>query len=353
MTDKVEISVEATECLKTKMMGVNIGSNYISITDVLKTIDSMTEKPGELKWGVGNKKFRWDGNSITGQHEPEDGVVIFDIDPSGRIYKIATLSITRWVSESSLSEIVPVVGMPDIPTIVCLCGSTRFSDAFRQANLNETLIGNIVLSIGCDFKSDDAIGLDDDAKVRLDELHKRKIDLSNEVLIINVDGYIGESTQSELDYAKKLGKKIRYLEPAEEPLKVGDDIIGIEYNAHEEKLYRIETSGECIDFPAGFSVRDCITGEGLRMHKDSIVRLATHDDWIVEIDGVKWRAIWGQYSSGGNSPYYERLTVSYKTEGRCGWYDIGADYNNSEAHNKAMKQLCKKLGIPIKPFKEE
>src|SRR5205085_10771505 len=69
------------------------------------------------------------------------------------------------------------------PIIVCLCGSTRFGEAFRKANLEETLAGKIVLSIGCDFKSDDALGLTEADKERLDELHLRKIDLADEVLI--------------------------------------------------------------------------------------------------------------------------------------------------------------------------
>ena len=98
------------------------------------------------------------------------------------------------------------------PTIICLCGSTRFYEEFRKANLKETLNGKIVLSIGCDFKSDDALNLTDKDKERLDELHKRKIDLADEVLILNKDGYIGESTRSEIEYAEKHNKKIMYLE---------------------------------------------------------------------------------------------------------------------------------------------
>ena len=100
------------------------------------------------------------------------------------------------------------------PTIVCLCGSTRFGEAFRKANLEETLKGKIVLSIGCDFKSDDALGLTEDDKKRMDELHLKKIDLADEVLILNVGGYIGESTRRELEYAKRNGKSIRFLEEA-------------------------------------------------------------------------------------------------------------------------------------------
>lgn len=100
----------------------------------------------------------------------------------------------------------------EIPVIVCLCGSTRFSETFRAANLRETLAGKIVLSVGCDFKSDQALGLTEGDKKRLDELHKRKIDLADEVLVLNVGGYIGDSTRSEIEYAIRHGKHIRYLE---------------------------------------------------------------------------------------------------------------------------------------------
>ena len=88
-------------------------------------------------------------------------------------------------------------------------------DAFQQANLEETIAGRIVLSIGCNTKSDSdliALGqLTEEAKAALDELHKRKIDLADEVLVLNVDGYIGDSTRSEIEYAVQHGKPIRYL----------------------------------------------------------------------------------------------------------------------------------------------
>lgn len=98
------------------------------------------------------------------------------------------------------------------PKVVCLCGSTRFLKAFREANFKLTLEGKIVLSIGCDFKSNDGLCLTEADKVRLDELHKSKIDLADEVMILNVDGYIGDSTRSELNYAIKCNKEITYLE---------------------------------------------------------------------------------------------------------------------------------------------
>lgn len=98
------------------------------------------------------------------------------------------------------------------PKIVCLCGSTRFYKQFNELNFKFTLAGYIVLSIGCDCKSDDGLKLTQAEKRRLDELHFRKIDLAGEVFIINVGGYIGESTRNEIEHAKSLGKDIRYLE---------------------------------------------------------------------------------------------------------------------------------------------
>lgn len=111
------------------------------------------------------------------------------------------------------------------PIIVCLCGSTRFSAAFRDANLRETLDGKIVLSIGCDMRSDSEIfghlPADELARIktRLDELHLRKIDLADEILVLNVGGYVGESTSREIAYAKANDKRIRWLEPVS-----GEDI---------------------------------------------------------------------------------------------------------------------------------
>jgi hypothetical protein len=108
------------------------------------------------------------------------------------------------------------------PTVVCLCGSTRFAAAFRAANLRETLAGRIVLSIGCDTRSDadlaavGELGQDLGAtKKLLDDLHLRKIDLADEILVLNVGCYIGESTRREIAYATEHGKPVRYLEPGE------------------------------------------------------------------------------------------------------------------------------------------
>lgn len=138
------------------------------------------------------------------------------------------------------------------PTIVCLCGSTRFSEAYRRANLDETMAGRIVLSIGATKDDLEAISPSPqnadraDIKADLDALHLKKIEMADEVLILNaktltclscnkpcVQGevwgsptgrsqccqgelkmlpYIGESTRKELKHAMKLDKKVRFLE---------------------------------------------------------------------------------------------------------------------------------------------
>lgn len=102
------------------------------------------------------------------------------------------------------------------PRIVCLCGSTRFLQAFHTVNLRETLAGRIVLSIGCDTKSDADLLLagqiTEEDKKRLDELHLRKIDLADEILVLNVGGYVGESTRREIAYAQDHQKPLRWLE---------------------------------------------------------------------------------------------------------------------------------------------
>ena len=109
-----------------------------------------------------------------------------------------------------------------LPPIVCLCGSTRFYDQFQQANYERTMAGEIVLSVGfyphakAVHGHGEGVGHDSAEKVALDELHKRKIDLADYVLVLNVEGYIGESTRSEIEYAAKIGRRVEYLEGDQE-----------------------------------------------------------------------------------------------------------------------------------------
>lgn len=107
--------------------------------------------------------------------------------------------------------------------VITLCGSTRFKDAFEDAQKRLTLEGNIVISVGLFGHSGDAEVWEDmnegtltKTKEMLDDMHKRKIDMADEIYVINVCGYIGESTKSEIEYAKKTGKRVRYLQEGNE-----------------------------------------------------------------------------------------------------------------------------------------
>ena len=98
--------------------------------------------------------------------------------------------------------------------VITLCGSTRFKDAFLQEQKRLTLEGNIVISVGLFGHSGDEEVWSEGTKAMLDDMHKRKIDMADEIFVINVGGYIGESTRSEIAYAKCTGKAVRYLEEA-------------------------------------------------------------------------------------------------------------------------------------------
>ena len=94
--------------------------------------------------------------------------------------------------------------------VVTLCGSTRFKKQFEEQNKRLTLEGNIVISVGCFMHSGDIITKEQ--KIMLDEMHKRKIDLSDEVFVINHQGYIGESTSNEINHAIRKKIPVKYLE---------------------------------------------------------------------------------------------------------------------------------------------
>ena len=97
--------------------------------------------------------------------------------------------------------------------VITLCGSTRFKDEFLEAQKRLTLEGNIVISVGLFGHSGDDEVWNEGTKEMLDNMHKRKIDMADAIYVINVGGYIGESTRSEIEYATRHGKEILYLEP--------------------------------------------------------------------------------------------------------------------------------------------
>ena len=103
--------------------------------------------------------------------------------------------------------------------VITLCGSTRFKEQFMEAQKRLTLAGYIVISVGLFGHAGDQEvwdGMDEGTlsktKEMLDDMHKRKIDMADEIYVINVGGYIGDSTRSEIQYAEEHGKTVRYYE---------------------------------------------------------------------------------------------------------------------------------------------
>ncbi|MEU9383395.1 hypothetical protein AB0D38_21450 [Streptomyces sp. NPDC048279] len=107
----------------------------------------------------------------------------------------------------------------NLPRIVVICGSTRFMTEMNEADLRETTAGRIVVSPGCDMKSPHGLWSDpveaEALKVRLDDLHRAKIRLADEVLVVG--DYIGDSTRAEIGYARSLGKPVRFTHPEADP----------------------------------------------------------------------------------------------------------------------------------------
>lgn len=112
---------------------------------------------------------------------------------------------------------------PSKPKVICICGSTKFADAhaiakweFEKAGKTLCLMINylpIWYAEEQGWKGFHHFGEQSGLKEMLDELHLRKIDLADEIFVINKNGYIGESTKAEIDYANSQGKPVLYLEP--------------------------------------------------------------------------------------------------------------------------------------------
>ena len=112
----------------------------------------------------------------------------------------------------TLDELLVLKALTPLPLTYCLCGSTgRAAQAFQAESLRLTLAGHKVLSIGVNARDAD-LDITEEQKVQLDVLHLYKIEDADVVRILNIGGYIGESTRRELEYAQRLGKQIEFLE---------------------------------------------------------------------------------------------------------------------------------------------
>jgi hypothetical protein len=155
-----------------------------------------------------------------GQLERDKDAVFVALCEIARLYIRDMVEVAAQTRDLLRRWPAPPAALPGArPKIVCLCGSTRFYEAFQRANYEETMAGRIVLSVGfyphatAEHGHGEGVGHDSTEKVMLDELHKRKIDLADEVLVLNIGGYIGHSTRSEIEYAAAHAKALRYLEP--------------------------------------------------------------------------------------------------------------------------------------------
>ncbi len=110
----------------------------------------------------------------------------------------------------------------DEQMVITLCGSTRFPDAFALANMHLSLMGHVVIGLGMQGHADEPRGArfltsdGDESKPEkqgLDELHFRKIDLSDAIYVVNVGGYVGSSTRREIAYARACGRSVLWMFP--------------------------------------------------------------------------------------------------------------------------------------------
>lgn len=160
--------------------------------------------------------------NVRGPESHLDDLKIMVCEPDGHVVAFATTKDQADQIAATLNAANKERG----PHVVCLCGSTRFYEAFQRWNYLLTMQGKIVLSVGF-YRRDltglepgpkheyhgENIGCTPEQKIALDELHKRKIDLADSVMVLNVGGYIGNSTRGEIEYAAAHGKPVAYLEP--------------------------------------------------------------------------------------------------------------------------------------------
>ncbi len=116
--------------------------------------------------------------------------------------------------------------------IITLCGSTKFMQEYNEVNLELSLKDWVILTVGAFTHSDEELlksgKINEEAKKKFDKLHMEKIGISQAIVVINKNGYIGESTTNELKHALKLGKKIYWYDSS--PQNIPDRLYSNEIN---------------------------------------------------------------------------------------------------------------------------
>lgn len=149
-------------------------------------------------------------------YDDKENVTFTAYDGRGYIYNFFVDKNTGYATKQLLSAMGVLkpdrIDWFEHYKIITLCGSTKFKNEFMEVQKKLTLQGNIVISVGLFGHSGDDEVWDDGVKQMLDDMHKKKIDMADEIYVINKDGYIGESTKTEIEYAKRKGKSITYME---------------------------------------------------------------------------------------------------------------------------------------------
>jgi hypothetical protein len=99
---------------------------------------------------------------------------------------------------------------PDEHTVITLCGSMRFREEFERLDAELTLAGHMVLTPTALAPSTE---LNEEERARLGRIHLQKIAMADEILVVNVGGYVGESTRREIGHARSCGVAVSFLEP--------------------------------------------------------------------------------------------------------------------------------------------
>jgi len=198
--------------------------------------------------------------------------------------------------------------------IVCICGSTKFKQAWITENAILTGQGNIVLAVGL-WGHHERVYPDTETKIKLDDLHKRKIDLCDWVWVLDVDGYIGESTRSEIEYAEKLGRPIRYLSK---------------------------------EFPNYKEPVDLLESNNAQLHADNATLLSEREEFLLErktADDVLVARAVAEDEASALRAEIERLEKT-RAEIAADWIELRAELDEAQRHwDKSSREVA--------PLKEE
>lgn len=166
---------------------------------------------------LGNNYFKWEVVHIIDKamKHKDDGVKAYARKLADKYYKEGHEKFADAVLSAIGEKEVPMATMDsdhEKMKVVTLCGSTRFKEQFLEQQKRLTLEGNVVISVGLFGHSGDEEVWKPGTKEMLDKMHLQKIDMADEIFVINVGGYIGESTRREIAYAESKGKIVKYLE---------------------------------------------------------------------------------------------------------------------------------------------